>query len=173
LSAKPPETLILQFGPMFSNECKIENNFIAHKKQITYEQAALERFQLLLEKSKKVKNKRNYFDKSFSRHMKANVIAPAIAYDAFEYEVFGPDRSDEFKSLFLSLYQGNQIKTSRMPAIAISNSYAVKRHSDEKIKITKEIILNVGLDIADDFGFDLVNCENFHLLPSEKNTKGS
>ena len=68
---------------MFSYECKMENNFIAHKKQITFKQAVLDRFQILLEKSKKVKNKRN------------------------------------------------------------------------------------------DFGLDLMSCENFDLLPSEKNTKGN
>jgi hypothetical protein len=70
------------------------------------------------------------------------------------------------------MYQGNQIKTSRMPALVISNSYAIERRTSEKLKITKEIIVRVGLDFADECGFGFINCENFDLLPSEEDTKG-
>jgi hypothetical protein len=136
------------------------------------EQAVLERFNALLQIHKKVKNKKTFFDMAFSYHMKKDVIAPLVTFDAYEYEVFDSSESEDLKSLFLEMYQGNQIKTSRMPALAISNSYAIERRTSEKLKITKEIIVRVGLDFADECGFGFINCENFDLLPSEEDTKG-
>lgn len=165
--------LVLQFGPVFADFCKIDSGYLATKKKITMEQAILERFNSLLEVHKKVKDKRTFFDKTFSHHMKKDVIAPLVMRDAYEYEVFGSGDSEGFKSLFLEMYQGNQIRTSRMPALAILNSYAIERQTDEKVTITKEIIVRVGLDFADECGFELISCENFDLLPSEKDLSGN
>ena len=132
------------------------------------EQAILERFNRLVQNHKKVKNKKTFFDMAFSYRMKRDVIAPLVTFDAYEYEVFDSSESKEFKSLFLEMYQGNQIRTSRMPALAILNSYAIERRTSEKLKITKEIIVRVGLDFAYECGFELISCENIDLLPSEK-----
>jgi hypothetical protein len=168
LSLHTKELLVLQFGPTFADFCKIESAHLSAKKQITMEQAVLERFNTLLKIHKKVKNKKTFFDMAFSCRMKRDVIAPLVTFDAYEYEVFDSSESKEFKSLFLEMYQGNQIRTSRMPALAILNSYAIERRTSEKLKITKEIIVRVGLDFAYECGFELISCENIDLLPSEK-----
>jgi len=85
---------------------------------------------------------------------KHSLIWPLVTFDAYEYEVFDSGENEDLKSLFLGMYQGNQIKTSRMPALAISNSYAIERRTSEKLKITKEIIVRVELDFADECGFN-------------------
>ena len=168
MSLHTKELLLLQFGPTFADFCKIESGYWATKRKISMEQAILERFECLLKNHKKVKNKKTFFDTAFSYRMKRDVIAPLVTFNAHEYEVFDSSESKEFKSLFLEMYQGNQIRTSRMPALAILNSYAIERRTSEKLKITKEIIIRVGLDFAYECGFELISCENIDLLPSEK-----
>lgn len=172
MSLHTKELLVLQFGPTFADFCKIESAHLSAKKQITMEQAVLERFNTLLQIHKKVKNKKTFFDMAFSYHMQRDVVAPSVTFDAYEYEVFDSGESDDLKSLFLEMYQGNQIRTSRMPALAISNSYAIERRTSEKLKITKEIIVRVGLDFGDECGFNFISCKNFDLLPSKEDTKG-
>lgn len=154
------------------NSCKIICSLLAIQDKTTLEQANLEYFEYLVNSWAEVTDQRSFVDERFSHHMKRDVIAPRISFGTYTMELFEredeEDEDDSYLKLFSHYYQGGRKGDSVLPMLMVRNPYVIERETGFKLPISQQIIVRVGLDFADEYGFRYFNCTNFETLPETK-----
>jgi len=154
------------------NSCKVICSLIASQNKTTLEQANLSYFEYLVNSWAEVMDRKSFVDERFSHHMKRDVIAPSISFGTYAMELHERedegDEDDPYLELFTHYYQNGRKGKSVLPMLMVRNPYVIERETGFKLPISKKIIINVGLDFADEYGFRYFNCTNFETLTETK-----
>jgi hypothetical protein len=154
------------------NSCKIICSLITIQDKTTLEQANLSYFEYLVKSWAEVTDRKSFVDERFSHHMKRDVIAPTISFGTYTMEIFeredDDEEDDEYLNLFTRYYQGGRKGESVFPLLMARNPYVIERETGFKLPISRQTIIRVGLDFADEYGFRYFNCTNFETLTETK-----
>ena len=151
------------------NACKRENAIWALKHGVSLEQAVLMRFKSIVEQLTLINYRYSYFDQLFSEHMERDVIAPKISFGTYRYYVIVTVVDGELEDLVTSEYSGrDEPDLTQLPLLILKNNYVIDRKTGDKLPISKQVIVNVSQDFAENYGFACVGCSNFESLPATK-----
>jgi len=151
------------------NACKIENAIWSLKHGVSLEQAVLMRFKSIVEQLTLINYRYSYFDQLFSEHMGRDVIAPKISFGTYRYYVIVTVVDSELEDLVTSQYSGrDEPDETQLPMMILKNNYVIDRKTGDKLPISQRVIINVGYEFSENYGFSYVGCTNFESLPETK-----
>jgi len=165
--------LLLQFGIPPAETHKYGISYWATAYEMTPEKAVIYRTKYRLHGIVERDGSCSYFDKSFSKHMHRDVVAPRVKFDTYIKSIDdGDDKltkplinpDEELLELLSFYYRGSSDMCAEFPMLIFERDYVIDRETQDRIHISQTDIVRVGLDFSEDMNLECLNCINFDEL---------